>query len=118
MNLGKVAGVFYILIMGMVLGVIAAFLEFLYKARLEARKIEVTSCLMILSVVFGKTFTVFRKIGCYQRMKKMKTSSNMEKISNIALRLFDFAKAYAVKSDARTGQISYPKISCMLPGEG
>lgn len=43
LNLSKVAGIFYILIGGMVVAMVAALIEFLYRSRLEARKNNVRS---------------------------------------------------------------------------
>lgn len=39
----KVAGIFYVLIGGMVVAIIAAFAEFVYRSRLEARKTNVNA---------------------------------------------------------------------------
>uniref|UniRef100_A0A915N870 Ionotropic glutamate receptor C-terminal domain-containing protein n=1 Tax=Meloidogyne javanica TaxID=6303 RepID=A0A915N870_MELJA len=43
LNLSKVAGIFYILMAGMIASMIAALGEFLYRSRIEARKGQITS---------------------------------------------------------------------------
>ncbi|VDM97753.1 unnamed protein product, partial [Thelazia callipaeda] len=43
LNLSKVAGIFYILIGGMIASMLAAFGEFLYRSRIEARRSNMTS---------------------------------------------------------------------------
>lgn len=43
LNLSKVAGIFYILISGMIASMIAALGEFLYRSRIEARKGQISS---------------------------------------------------------------------------
>uniref|UniRef100_A0A914GTZ2 Glutamate receptor 1 n=1 Tax=Globodera rostochiensis TaxID=31243 RepID=A0A914GTZ2_GLORO len=43
LNLSKVAGIFYILIGGMIASMLAAFGEFLYRSRIEARKGQISS---------------------------------------------------------------------------
>ncbi|CAK5095503.1 unnamed protein product [Meloidogyne enterolobii] len=43
LNLSKVAGIFYILMAGMIASMIAALGEFLYRSRIEARKWQITS---------------------------------------------------------------------------
>ncbi|EJW71971.1 hypothetical protein WUBG_17123, partial [Wuchereria bancrofti] len=45
LNLSKVAGIFYILMGGMIASMLAALGEFLYRSRIEARKGNVTSLL-------------------------------------------------------------------------
>lgn len=43
LNLSKVAGIFYILMGGMIISMIAAIGEFLYRSRIEARKGQLSS---------------------------------------------------------------------------
>ncbi|VDK51192.1 unnamed protein product [Gongylonema pulchrum] len=50
LNLSKVAGIFYILMGGMIASMLAALGEFLYRSRIEARKGNVTSLLGSLAV--------------------------------------------------------------------
>lgn len=47
LNLSKVAGIFYILIGGMIASMLAALGEFLYRSRIEARKGNVNSLLSL-----------------------------------------------------------------------
>ena len=47
LTLTKVAGIFYILIVGLGLSVIAAILEFLYKTRVDSRKQNVHTLYLI-----------------------------------------------------------------------
>lgn len=50
LNLSKVAGIFYILMGGMIASMIAALGEFLYRSRIEARKGNVGSLVGCLAV--------------------------------------------------------------------
>lgn len=51
--MSKVAGIFYILMGGMIASMLAALGEFLYRSRIEARKGNVTSLLGSLAVIFS-----------------------------------------------------------------
>uniref|UniRef100_A0A0K0F5Z7 Glutamate receptor 1 n=1 Tax=Strongyloides venezuelensis TaxID=75913 RepID=A0A0K0F5Z7_STRVS len=53
LNLSKVAGIFYILMAGMITSMIAALGEFLYRSRLEARKGQITSANDLKSTLYG-----------------------------------------------------------------
>uniref|UniRef100_A0A0N4ZEY1 Glutamate receptor 1 n=1 Tax=Parastrongyloides trichosuri TaxID=131310 RepID=A0A0N4ZEY1_PARTI len=53
LNLSKVAGIFYILMAGMIVSMIAALGEFLYRSRLEARKGQITSATDLKSTLYG-----------------------------------------------------------------
>uniref|UniRef100_A0A0R3RNL1 PBPe domain-containing protein n=1 Tax=Elaeophora elaphi TaxID=1147741 RepID=A0A0R3RNL1_9BILA len=63
LNLSKVAGIFYILMGGMIASMLAALGEFLYRSRIEARKGNVTSLLGSLTAnLRGAFFSQPKKI--------------------------------------------------------
>uniref|UniRef100_A0AC35UAC2 PBPe domain-containing protein n=1 Tax=Rhabditophanes sp. KR3021 TaxID=114890 RepID=A0AC35UAC2_9BILA len=54
LNLSKVAGIFYILMGGMILSMVAASGEFLYRSRLEARKGHISSGTDLKNSLYGQ----------------------------------------------------------------
>ncbi|KAI6215343.1 Glutamate receptor 1 [Aphelenchoides besseyi] len=54
LNLSKVAGIFYILIGGMVISMVAAVGEFLYRSRIEARKGQLSSIKNLRASFYGQ----------------------------------------------------------------
>ncbi|VDM99331.1 unnamed protein product, partial [Onchocerca ochengi] len=97
LNLSKVAGIFYILMGGMIASMLAALGEFFYRTRIEARKGNVTSVLESFAENLRNTFVaqpkkilpdeeIFRKgtpvFEVFKKQDELSKSSDSSKITD------------------------------------